>query len=69
MVLADLTFILVRMLSPGASGEVDTFMKSVREHRDNLTSSLSLHNALIASRTSEKIDVPALLRYGSTQYQ
>ena len=56
IVFTDLTYILGRMLSPGASRQVDMFMKSVQEHRDSLTLSLTLHNALVASRTSEKID-------------
>ena len=46
-----------RMLTPGASEMLEGFIQSLREQKDDLTSDIDLHNALIAERMSEKIDI------------
>ena len=42
----------VRMFTLGAREEIERFIQSLKEQKDNLTSDLVLHNSLIADRTA-----------------
>ena len=45
------------MITSGASEKIDEFIDSLKEQKDDLNNILTLHNALVTDRTSDKIDI------------
>ena len=49
--------VIGRMLTAGAGEGIERFIQSIRDQKNDLSSDIALHNALVANRTSGKIDI------------